>query len=318
MPRDWRRAAYISLYRAQPARPMKLSVIVATKNRAHAIAPCLDSIAAAAAHAGAQAEIVVVDNGSTDGTTDAIKAWTSKTAAMMVQSLYQPRPGKSAALNLAIRAARGNLLAFTDDDCRLTTNHVADLLRYDDADTGLTLRGGRVEPGDTADLPITIQTNPNRLRWHRSDVTRCAHLGGGVIPGCNMTMRPAVIERVGFFDERLGPGTRIPSGEDVDYVYRAFLSGVLIEYVPDMAVVHRHGRQSKDEALALIKSYVIGTGALYAKLLWKHPNLREKLSRHRSSAASLYVENQSQPIDISRQAKLFYAALGATKYLLHI
>jgi GT2 family glycosyltransferase len=296
---------------------MKLSVIVATRNRAHAIAPCLDSIAAAATHAGAQAEIVVVDNGSTDGTADAIKAWTSTTAAT-VQSLFQPRTGKSAALNLGIRAARGDLLAFTDDDCRLTTNHIADLLRYDAADTGLTLRGGRVELGDATDLPITIQTNPDRLRWHRSDVTRCAHLGGGVIPGCNMAMRRAVVERVGMFDERLGPGARVPSCEDIDYVYRAFLSGVLVEYVPDMAVVHRHGRKSKDEGLQLIKSYVIGTGAIYAKLLWKHPNFREKFSRRPSPAASLFVENKSQPIDISRQAKLLYAAWGATRYLLHI
>ena len=48
---------------------MKLSVIVATRNRGHAITPCLDSIAASIAHAAPlDAEIVVIDNGSTDNT----------------------------------------------------------------------------------------------------------------------------------------------------------------------------------------------------------------------------------------------------------
>jgi glycosyltransferase involved in cell wall biosynthesis len=55
---------------------VKLSVIVATRNRAHAITGCLDSIAAAFAKAAPlDAEIVVVDNGSTDDTPEIIDAW---------------------------------------------------------------------------------------------------------------------------------------------------------------------------------------------------------------------------------------------------
>ena len=57
---------------------MKLSVIVATRNRAHAITCCLDSIAASLAHAASlDAEIVVVDNGSTDATSEIVKRWAS-------------------------------------------------------------------------------------------------------------------------------------------------------------------------------------------------------------------------------------------------
>jgi GT2 family glycosyltransferase len=296
---------------------VKLSVVVATRNRAHAVSDCLDSIAQAFAVASLRnAAIVVIDNGSTDGTAERIGSWAATTGAT-VQSLVEPRVGKSAALNRGIRAARGDLLLITDDDCRLAKEHVSDLLRHAGADLAPTLRGGRVELGDPTDLPLTIQTNPKQLRWHRSDAERCAHLGGGVIPGCNMTMSRTVIDRVGPFDERLGPGTKIPAGEDIDYVYRAFLRGIFIEYVPDMTVVHWHGRKTEDAARQLLKQYVTGTGALYAKFFLRHPNLRERLRRSRTKVAGRAL-SQTGPIDISPRTKLLCAAWGAVRYRLYV
>jgi len=93
----------------------------------------------------------------------------------------------------------------------------------------------------------------------------------------------------------------------------------VIEYVPDMTVVHLHGRKSKDAGLLLIKNYVVGTGALYAKFLFRHPNLREKFSH---STAKPPAPKRERPdaarTDISRQAKLLYAAWGAVRYRLHV
>jgi glycosyltransferase involved in cell wall biosynthesis len=131
---------------------MKLSVVVTTKNRARHIAPCLDSIAAAFALAAPlDAEIVIVDNGS-DNAAAVIDGW-ARANAVPVQALSQRGPGKSRALNSALRAAKGDVLAFTDDDCRLHPEYVNDLLRHDAADTGLVLRGRRIELGDPTDLP---------------------------------------------------------------------------------------------------------------------------------------------------------------------
>jgi glycosyltransferase involved in cell wall biosynthesis len=66
---------------------MKLSIIIATKNRAAAVAPCLDSVAAALARADhPEGEIVIVDNGSTDRTAAVIDGWASG-SAVPVQAL---------------------------------------------------------------------------------------------------------------------------------------------------------------------------------------------------------------------------------------
>jgi len=58
----------------------------------------------------------------------------------------------------------------------------------------------------------------------------------GQINGCNMTMRCALVEKLGPFDERFGPGAIIGSGGDSDYLFRAYLAGFTLEYVPDMTV----------------------------------------------------------------------------------
>jgi hypothetical protein len=97
-----------------PAQPetstnsMKLSVIVATRNRAHAIAESLDSIAASLAKAAPlDAEIVVVDNGSRDATSRAVEQWAAG-CPFPVRLLWEPRPGLSVARNRALGSAWAN------------------------------------------------------------------------------------------------------------------------------------------------------------------------------------------------------------------
>jgi len=124
---------------------LKLSVIIGTRNRAHAIAACLDSVAASLATATPlDAEIVVVDNGSQDATSAIVQQWASA-SPFPVRLLLEPKAGLSRAHNRALRTAQGELLAFTDDDCRLSKDYVDDLLRHDAADTESVLRGGRIE-----------------------------------------------------------------------------------------------------------------------------------------------------------------------------
>ncbi len=283
---------------------MRVSVIVCTHNRDYAITPCLDSIHTAltrAALSTAEAELVVVNNASTDDTAGRLRAWAGQ-ASFPCHIVEEPRLGTSKARNAGLAAAKGELLIFTDDDCRLHPQHITDALRYDAADTEPVMRGGRIELGDPDDLPYTIKTDDTRRRWEkRNRDARYTDLVKTII-GCNWAMRREVTDRVGRFDERLGAATPACSAEDVDYVMRAYLADIAIEYVPDMTVYHFHGRKTAESIRALMRIYCIGAGALFAKYAFRHPDFCRPFSWN--------IKNRIN--EIRNQTILFDPELGIT------
>ena len=252
------------------AQTLDYSVIVCTRNRAAGLVACLNSIAAAMAQcSGHTGEIVLVDNGSTDATQSTAEGWRASRSITLNLTL-EATQGLSNARNHGIRAARGTLLIFIDDDCHMDPNYLVEALAYDAADSTPTLRGGSVHLGDSTDQPLTIKTLSERKAWSRAERSaRHDNLGNSIL-GCNMVMRRILADTVGDFDPDLGVGSRLPGGEDIDYVCRAYLAGFPIEYVPDMRVFHFHGRKHLSDGLQLFKNYSIGGGALYAKYLFTH------------------------------------------------
>jgi glycosyltransferase involved in cell wall biosynthesis len=295
---------------------MKLSIILCTRNREHGIAGCLDSIADALSNASlssTDAEIIVIDNRSRDKTPAILKEWAARSGYPVRVLLGEDR-GPSAGRNQGMRNARGELIALTDDDCRLDKNHVKDLLRHDAGDSELVLRGGRIEAGNPYDLPVTIKTRSERQRWHLRSAPKTSSGFSGTISSCNMALRREVLQVVGYFDEQFGPGTLLPGGEDTDFIVRAYLALVAVEYVPDMTVYHHHGRRSETEGKRLMRGYMVGTGGLCAKYLFKNPSLcRRDRSEVVDSAPA--ESHQRQAFDLSQADKLFHCGLGAVYYV---
>jgi len=303
---------------------LKVSVLISTRNRADVLAGCLDSIAASLANAAPlDAEILVVDNGSEDSTA-AIVEQRAAANALTVRLLFEPRVGMSVARNLALRTAKGELFAFIDDDCYPSKEYFGQLLQHDASDGDeLVLRGGSVELGDPTDLPLTIKTDANPLRFNRRmnpavNPTRHDAIIGQLY-GCNMTMRRGLVDRLGLFDERFGPGAIFPSAEDADYLLRAYLAGITLEYVPDMTVFHYHGRKEKPLGYKLMRNYAIGAGALYAKYFFKHPDLCRPVWWDVKAAIKEILTNSNTfvpLVDFSHKHKVFYTVSGAVKYFL--
>ena len=191
-----------------PRQRPQVSFIVCTRDRAAVLEACVDSIhAACRAHPAFTAELVVVDNGSRDGTASYLLA-AAATSDIALTAISVPRPGLAAARNAGLAKARGRVLVFVDDDCRLDRSYLIDLERHYASGEKWLIRGGRVETGDALDLPFTIKRCDKRER-----LTRAVHPGGFVL-GCNMTMHRDVAARIGPFDERFGAGGALRSAED--------------------------------------------------------------------------------------------------------
>ena len=236
-----------------------VSLVICTRNRARALHASLQSVVVAAqACEGVETELVLVDNASSDDTGAVVSAWAA-TAALDVTLVREARKGLATARNAGIRAARGAVLAFTDDDCRLAPDYLRTLRDLFARDFGMVVRGGRVDLGDPADLPFTVKTDPMPATYDGG------RHPGGFIHGCNMAMTRATFDRIGTFDERFGAGAPCEAGEDTDYLYRAFLAGIPVEYAPSLVVAHHHGRRSHAEIAKLNAIYARGNGALYLK-----------------------------------------------------
>lgn len=244
-----------------------ISLLVCTRDRAAALARCLDAIAVAAGRADAPVELVLVDNGSSDNTSALVSDWAASNSALDVTIVDEPVPGLSRARNAGLARARYDIVAMTDDDCLVREDYFARVLEKYVSDPTPRIIGGRVELGDPMDLPITIKTD-REPRLYRS-----GSRPGGFIMGANFTMHREVVDKLGPFDERFGAGGTFKAAEDTDYIVRADLAGYRVEYSPDFVVDHYHGRRGAGDAMKLSEGYYFGDGALYAKHL-----LRSRLS----------------------------------------
>jgi len=121
---------------------MFLSVIICTRNRCEKLHLVLNSFRTINIPDGLQWEVLIVDNGSTDETAKICKSFLSKNT-QKYRYVYEGKKGKSNALNRGIREAKGDILAFTDDDCIVDSSWFKAIMDEYNSDPELKLLGGR-------------------------------------------------------------------------------------------------------------------------------------------------------------------------------
>ena len=94
---------------------MRITVILCTYNRCQSLAKAMESVAASVVPESVDWEVLVVDNNSSDQTREIVEGFCNR-FPYRFRYLHELKQGKSNALNSGIRAAKGNLLAFMDDD----------------------------------------------------------------------------------------------------------------------------------------------------------------------------------------------------------
>ena len=221
-----------------------VSVIIPTRNRARGLRRLLDSLYCSAAPNSVPIEIVVVNNGSTDETDCLLKAEAAGRRFDELVVLQQPIPGKSHAINLALGVARGEILMVLDDDVSVHPDCLGKLVDAYEGN-GFSAVQGRVLAGRDPD-----GRSAESGRMHEYNIPLVDH-GDEIksirgLTGTNMSFRREVLERVGSFDVRLGPGASGFS-EDTEFSQRVRRAGFKIGYTPHAIAYHelnpaRYGR----------------------------------------------------------------------------
>ncbi len=195
---------------------MRTSLLLATRNRHEGLDRCLEALRRVQVPPGSVLEVVVVDNGSTDGTWEWLAGQPRDLApGVALVPLGEPRPGKSRALNAALRAATGEVLAFIDDDVEV------------DSDWLLGLEQGFATGAGALQGAIRLRLGRPRPWWMSPRVE--AILAGTALwtestPVTSMVGSNMAIRRDGDLPswcEEIGPGVpRFPFGEDTDWSAR--------------------------------------------------------------------------------------------------
>lgn len=220
---------------------MRISVVIATRNRADLLHSTLEQLRRQPFEAGD--EVIVVDNGSTDDSLRVIDRAAAEFPVRFVR-LHERSSGKSPALNTGIAASGGDVLALTDDDVIVADDWLAQV-RNVFADPSIALAGGRVDPRWERPAPRWLQVEEHGRYNQLASPLALLHYGEAQALGCrtavgaNLAVRREVWERLGGFATHLGrrAGTLL-CGEDHDFCLRAVAAGLRCEYRPELRVRH--------------------------------------------------------------------------------
>ena len=235
----------------------RVSAIVVSYNTRADLLRCLEALRA---QAGVPLETIVVDNASTDGTVDAVRAGSPE-----VQVLANAENlGFARANNLGLRAARGELVLVVNSDCELRPGALAGLVAILDTRPDVAIVGPRTVGTDGAPQVSFGPSLTPLAEWRQGRLVRGVKAGevaalrradalaaqerepDWVSASCFLA-RKAALEAVGGFDESF-----FLYEEDVDLCVRVRAAGGRILYTPGAEVVHHLGR-SMDRAPALAR-----------------------------------------------------------------
>jgi GT2 family glycosyltransferase len=182
-----------------------------------------------------------------------------------------PTRGVTSGRNVGIELSRGDVIVFTDDDCRVAADWVPTLTNIFATDPEAAVVCGRVRvPDDVRQSGFTESFEPRVREWKG----RFPPFGTDWGITANLAVRRDVVERIGRFDPVLGAGGPLRSGGEPDFLFRVLRSGYKIVNAREVVVDHLGVRAPGKESQRLIRGYGIGTGAA----LFKHVRLGDAVA----------------------------------------
>ena len=218
---------------------MKITVILCTYNRCQSLAKALESASALKLPGADRWEILVVDNNSTDKTREVVENFCQRYPGRF-RYLFEPRQGKSHALNAGISETNADVLAFMDDDVTVDPTWLQNLTisLHSDEWAGAA---GRIFPAQSFKPPRWLSLDEPHALSPFALFDRGAEPGElNEAPfGANMAFRRGMFDKYGGFRIDLGPrpGSEIRS-EDSEFGCRLLAGGERLRYEPTAVVYH--------------------------------------------------------------------------------
>ena len=243
---------------------MRISVAICTWNRASFLDKTLEALARVSVPAGVEWEVLVVNNNSTDHTSEVIAKFENKLPLIGIVEIEQ---GLSNARNRAVLEAKGELIIWTDDDVIVATDWLVEYVnaarQYPDA----AYFAGSIEPLYESLPPDWVKRNERRL-W--GPFALCLYdqnlrpLAETEYPfGANMGFRLDVLKRFQF-DKSLGrSGAKLISGEEVDVIARMKRAGLHGVWIGTARV--RHWVPKERMTYSYIRNWFFGAGVSVAR-----------------------------------------------------
>jgi glycosyltransferase involved in cell wall biosynthesis len=235
-----------------------LSVVVPTRNRPDHARACAESILRTRGFA----ELIFVDQSDGRETEEALRSLRDE----RLRYEASDQRGVTNGRNRGIALAKGDVVVFTDDDCRVDEAWASSIAHIFDTDAGAGIVCGRVlVPEDLARQGYAASFEPVVREWSG----RFPPYGVDWGITANFAIRRPVFERVGGFDAALGAGGPLRGGGEPDYLFRAIRAGFKVINASEVLVHHLGIRAHGAPTAALWDNYARGTGAA----LFKHVRL---------------------------------------------
>ncbi|HXO16933.1 MAG TPA: glycosyltransferase [Candidatus Dormibacteraeota bacterium] len=275
---------------------MQFSVVIATRDRERYLRTALASLQA---QAGAPPfEVVVVDNGSTDGTKGVVAEYAGVLQA--VRYVAAPQPNRGQARNRGVAAASGRYVLFCDDDVEAPTGWIA-------AHAAAQRGGDRVVNGPILNVP-SLECRPKPTAANYSRAFLCT---------CNASLSRAAFTSAGGFDE----GFDLYGWEDTELGVRLRSAGLRWTFAWDAYLWHL--KPPQENTLAVEARKAVEKARMATRFLAKHPSRRAQLATG-AHALNLIRARYLLPdwlvaiyagLSTSESAPAWIAALGRAQFL---
>jgi O-antigen biosynthesis protein len=289
-----------------------VTIAVCTRNNTALLRRCLESLVGIRY---SNLEIIIVDNAPDNDSTERLVS----TTYMNMRYVRESRPGLNWARNRAIAEAKGDIIAYTDDDVEVDPLWIEALASiFSDSPEVMAVTGLVV--------PCELETEAQELfedyggfgrgferKWIRADASmagRLAKFHGGTGKfgtGANMAFRRSLFDEIGTFDPALDVGTVTNGGGDLDIFFRVLKGGHTLVYEPKAIVRHIHRRET-----AQLKTQLTNWGVGFFSYLTRNAMVfpDERKAFIRLGLGWFWTKFRHVLISLSRPARLrdFYRA----------